>query len=67
MAPTCASVKANISTRRTPDGAREPKTTIADSAGNAAPGQAVLADDPAGTAYLAWIEHRDGQSGCALR
>jgi hypothetical protein len=47
---------------RTPDGAWEPKTAIADSAGNAAPGQPVLAVDAAGRAHLAWIQHRDGQA-----
>jgi M6 family metalloprotease-like protein len=47
---------------RTPDGAWEPKTAIAGSAGNAAPAQPVLATDGSGHAYLAWIELRDGES-----
>jgi M6 family metalloprotease-like protein len=51
---------------RTPDGAWEAKTTVAESAGNQAPGQPVLAADDTGRVYLAWIDHRAGGSGLRL-
>jgi M6 family metalloprotease-like protein len=47
---------------RTPDGAWEPMTAIAESAGNSAAASPAIVVDAAGRAYLAWIRHQDDQA-----
>jgi hypothetical protein len=48
---------------RTTTGTWEPKTKIAESAGNAAPSNPALAANAMGNAYVAWIDSRPGHSG----